>query len=364
MVEAMDETARTLGRDPIRSVAQLNMLHSLTAKLNSLDEVEEIGAAITAELRTIIDYHNCRVYVLQADGTDADARRVPRRDLHRVRARDDREPLTHVGEGITGWVAEHRTSVLAPDARESTSPSQIPGTDDILESMLAVPMTVGETVHGVIVLSSLGLRCIRRGGPASPRGARVARCDRDLQREALPGRARGGGDLVGAPADSRSRSPSSRPSATSCREAIETVSSLIDAAAVAFHVRDEHTGDFRLARLLTLDPDAHPTVARDRATSPSRSRPRSCSTTTSPSSSRAIPRQQVTADISCRRSHARSLIAPVTWEPDGFGAIAVIGHEGDGTLRRARPPTDPRHRRHHVARARQREAHVRARAVP
>ena len=33
---------------------------------------------------------------------------------------------------------------------------QIPDTDDILESMLAVPMTVGDSVQGVIVLSSLG----------------------------------------------------------------------------------------------------------------------------------------------------------------------------------------------------------------
>ena len=44
--------------DRIRSVAQLNMLHSLAAKLNSLSSVAEIGSAITAELRTIIDYHN------------------------------------------------------------------------------------------------------------------------------------------------------------------------------------------------------------------------------------------------------------------------------------------------------------------
>ena len=28
----------------------------------------EISSAITAELRTIVDYHNCRVYLLQPDG--------------------------------------------------------------------------------------------------------------------------------------------------------------------------------------------------------------------------------------------------------------------------------------------------------
>ena len=60
---------RNARTDRLRSVAQLNMLHSLAAKLNSLSDVAEIGAAIAAELRTIIDYHNCRVYLLQADGT-------------------------------------------------------------------------------------------------------------------------------------------------------------------------------------------------------------------------------------------------------------------------------------------------------
>src|SRR5213596_3406472 len=44
------------------------MLHNLAAALNMLGDVEEIAAAITAELRTIIDYHNCRVYLLQPDG--------------------------------------------------------------------------------------------------------------------------------------------------------------------------------------------------------------------------------------------------------------------------------------------------------
>ena len=34
------------------------------------------------------------------------------------------ELITHVGEGITGWVAEHRTSLLTPDADWSSSRSR------------------------------------------------------------------------------------------------------------------------------------------------------------------------------------------------------------------------------------------------
>ena len=47
-----------------RSVAQLRMLQSLSTKLNRLNDISEIGEAITAELRSLIDYHNCRIYVL------------------------------------------------------------------------------------------------------------------------------------------------------------------------------------------------------------------------------------------------------------------------------------------------------------
>jgi len=142
--------------DAVRSVAQLNMLHHLAANLSALSEVEEIGAAITAELRTIIDYHNCRVYVLLPDGISLHPVAF-RGELFSEYERETLEELaTVMGEGITGHVAATRTSLLTPDAREVDFATQIPGTDDILESMLAVPMVAGDDLVGVIVLSSLG----------------------------------------------------------------------------------------------------------------------------------------------------------------------------------------------------------------
>src|SRR4030065_2030454 len=52
----------------LRSVAQLKMLHSLALQLNRLDDATEIAEAITLELKTLIDYHNCRIYLLGSDG--------------------------------------------------------------------------------------------------------------------------------------------------------------------------------------------------------------------------------------------------------------------------------------------------------
>ena len=144
------------GMDRFRSVAQLNMLHSLAAKLNSLGDVQEIGGAITAELRTIIDYHNCRVYLVQPDGVTL----MPvafRGELFKDYEEERLEDLiSTVGEGMTGHVAATGESLLTPNAQEVPFAVQIEGTEDIVESMLLVPMKLGETVVGVIVLSSLG----------------------------------------------------------------------------------------------------------------------------------------------------------------------------------------------------------------
>ena len=173
MVEARSSQESDI-RDPeldrIRSVAQLNMLHSLAAKLNALGDVQEIGEAITAELRTIIDYHNCRVYLLQPDAETL----MPiafRGDLSTDYEKETLENLvTWVGRGMTGHVAATGESLLTPDARDVDFALTIEGTDDILESMLVVPMLVGDEVVGVIVLSS------RATGSSTPRTSGCSRC--------------------------------------------------------------------------------------------------------------------------------------------------------------------------------------------
>ena len=141
--------------DRFRSGAQLDMLHSLTAKLNALRTEAEIGAAITDELHTVIDYHNCRVYRLQPDGLTllpvAFAGKLGGYEEERLE-----DLMSSVGEGMTGHVAATGRSLLTPNAQEVTFAIQIDGTPDIVESMLVVPMKLGEVVTGVIVLSSLG----------------------------------------------------------------------------------------------------------------------------------------------------------------------------------------------------------------
>jgi diguanylate cyclase (GGDEF)-like protein len=65
---------------------------------------------------------------------------------------------TSVGAGFTGWVARNGTPLKVDDARTDPRGMTIPGTDDVDESMLLVPMRYDERILGVITLSKLGLR--------------------------------------------------------------------------------------------------------------------------------------------------------------------------------------------------------------
>ena len=80
---------------------------------------------------------------------------VPRRP-DRVQVRDARGVGHLVGEGITGYAASSGETYYAPDALHDERGWQIEGTDEIDESLLAVPLKVGDKVTGVIVLSNLG----------------------------------------------------------------------------------------------------------------------------------------------------------------------------------------------------------------
>jgi diguanylate cyclase (GGDEF)-like protein len=141
-------------RDDVRSIAHLKMLQSLAGKLNRLNDVREIGTTIVNELRMLVDYHSCRVYV--ADGDDL----IPiawRGDLGPYEDEGAEELQSKFGEGITGRAAETGQSLLIPNALDIDFAVTIPGTDDVEESMIAVPLKYGARVIGVVVISKLGV---------------------------------------------------------------------------------------------------------------------------------------------------------------------------------------------------------------
>jgi diguanylate cyclase (GGDEF)-like protein len=142
------------GRTDVRSIAHLKMLQSLAAKLTRLNEVRQIGEVIVNELRLLIDYHNCRVYVREGDDLQPIAFKG---DLGAYGEESVETLWCKVGEGFTGRVAGTGESLLLANAVDCEFAVTIPGTVDIDESVVAVPLRYGARVTGVVVLSKLGI---------------------------------------------------------------------------------------------------------------------------------------------------------------------------------------------------------------
>ena len=140
------------GRD-IRSIAHLKMLQNLVGKLNRLNDVRQIGEAIVSELRGLIDYHSCRVSLVEGDEV------VPLTVLGDVGVTEEELDALRVkvGQGLTGYVAETGRPMLVANALDSEHGMQIPGTEPLDESVVAVPLRYGTRVIGVIFLSKLGV---------------------------------------------------------------------------------------------------------------------------------------------------------------------------------------------------------------
>src|SRR5438034_4423949 len=151
-LERPDAPAETTSRD-VRSIAHMKMLQSLGAKLNRLNDVREVGNVIATELRSLIDYHNCRVFVVEGENV---------RPIAFVGAFAGAQTSMDVlacklGEGITGHVGATGESLLIGDAANFPLSRQVEGTDRIDESQIYVPLRFGTRVIGVTVISKLGL---------------------------------------------------------------------------------------------------------------------------------------------------------------------------------------------------------------
>src|SRR5213079_738276 len=114
----------------VRSVAHMKMLQSLGGKLNRLNDVRQIGNVIATELRALIDYHNCRVSLVEGEDV------TPIAFVGQFTS-ETREPMEilacKAGEGITGRVAETGESLLIGDAANCEFARILPGTDQFDE---------------------------------------------------------------------------------------------------------------------------------------------------------------------------------------------------------------------------------------
>jgi diguanylate cyclase (GGDEF)-like protein/PAS domain S-box-containing protein len=134
--------------------ARLRAIQDLGARLNRIQDVRGIAEAIVAEARSLIDHDNIRVY--RVDHETGTCEPVAFQGAFMgVDEPTDEMLRCRVGEGLTGWVAEHNEALVVGDAEQDPR-RLIVGPTDGPESMLIVPMAYDDRVEGVIVLSKLG----------------------------------------------------------------------------------------------------------------------------------------------------------------------------------------------------------------
>ena len=223
------------GRD-VRSIAHLKMLQSLAGKLNRLNDVREIGEAIVDELRMLIDYHNCSVYLRDGEV------------LHPVAVRGENAAeigLTtlQLGQGLTGHVAVSGKPALVANVRESDLCTSVTG-KEADESLASAPLRYGQRVIGAITLSKLGtgqfdeddLRLLEVLAGHASVSLENARLYDSLRKEADNAKAW----LEFADAVSEARSVEGIGA-----ETVRTVSRLMEAEQCSMWLEDVHAADYR-----------------------------------------------------------------------------------------------------------------------
>jgi len=128
-------------------LTQIDFLHEITSRIAAADSFHVVLNRIVEFVTSVIPCDSCFIYVLDEDKLVLRASKNPHADLV------DRLGVQY-GQGITGWVAEHREPV-AISSNASNDPRFKPFKnlpEDHFEAMLCTPILCASKVVGVINL--------------------------------------------------------------------------------------------------------------------------------------------------------------------------------------------------------------------
>jgi uroporphyrinogen-III synthase len=130
-----------------KTMAPIDFLHEITSRIASADSFHKVLGRIVDFVTTVIPCDSCFIYVLDGDKLTLRASKNPHADV-----------VDHLGiklgQGITGWVAEHREPVaLAANASEDPRFKPFKNLpEDRFEAMLSTPILCASKVVGVMNL--------------------------------------------------------------------------------------------------------------------------------------------------------------------------------------------------------------------
>lgn len=128
-------------------LAPLDILHEVSSHIATADPLHVVLERIVKLVATVFPCDSCFLYTLEEDELVLRASKNPHQDVV------DRLKVS-VGEGVTGWVAEHR-EVVAISERASDDPRFSPFLslpEDRFEAMLCIPILCANRVVGVLNL--------------------------------------------------------------------------------------------------------------------------------------------------------------------------------------------------------------------
>lgn len=129
------------------AIAPIDFLHEITSRIAAADSFHAVLGRIVDFVSTVVPCDSCFVYVLEGDKLVLRASKNPHADV-----------VDHLGiklgQGITGWVAEHREPVaLASNASDDPRFKLFKNLpEDRFEALLSTPIMCAGRVVGVINL--------------------------------------------------------------------------------------------------------------------------------------------------------------------------------------------------------------------
>src|SRR5687768_11317418 len=131
----------------VKDKSEIDVLHEIGSRIAAADPLHAVLARVVEFVSSVVPCDSCFIYVLEEDDLVLRASKTPHPDVvDRLKMR--------VGEGITGWVAEHRKPVAVgrhafEDPRFQTF-NELP--EDRYEAFLSVPVLSRSKLVGVINL--------------------------------------------------------------------------------------------------------------------------------------------------------------------------------------------------------------------
>ena len=141
--------------ETVRWSRQLERIEALSRELNRSRAVSAVAEAVAGQIESVIDWHGLRFYLLAGDGVTLEPIKLAYKVDHYARHTPDLVRL-RLGQGLGGHIAATGVAEIINDAAHDPRTRRIPGTNDIDESMIVVPLRYEDSLLGVIELFRLG----------------------------------------------------------------------------------------------------------------------------------------------------------------------------------------------------------------